>query len=852
MEKKYLKDYKKPAFLIKTTYLDIKLDEFETMVKAKLNVVRNSESELKPAILKLDGQELKLLSVAVDQKKLNPNDYKIGQDFLEIPLENAQQKSWVIEIENSINPKENLSCEGLYLSGSTFCTQNEPEGFRKITYYLDRSDVLSVFTTKISALKSKFPVLLSNGNLVESGDLPNGEHFKVWHDPFPKPSYLYALVAGDLALTASNFITKNKRNITLHLYCDKGNEHKTHFALESLKKAMKWDEDVFNLEYDLDIFMIVAVDAFNMGAMENKGLNIFNSSAVLADVKSTTDSQFAVVESIVAHEYFHNYTGNRVTVRDWFQLTLKEGLTVYRDQEFSYDIGQKFVKRIEDVKRMRDYQFIEDAGPQSHPIQPDSFIEINNFYTSTVYEKGSEVIRMISVILGKATFNEGVKYYLKKFDGTAATTEDFITSMEHVSGKNLAQFRNWYHQNGTPKLKIDSKWDESSKSFTLNIEQIILKDQKPFYIPLTYSLLGVEDKKYEDKVLIIDKFKEEFTFTNLKCRPYLSLNRNFYAPIIVDYNYTTAELEYLMKNETDPVNQWNITQEVLKNAIINLVNKGLNVDYLPLAGIEAILNNKTIDNFFKSSLLGMPNEVYFFENGYSFEKVWQAYDFLELHIAKNFKQNFLNIINELQKSESSDANRALKNRCYYYLSLLHDSEFENIFFKNMVSATNMTDEIAAFRLLCNTKNSELKNRAITDFEKKWSNDQLVMNMWLHVQATVESENVLDHICKLEKSKHLDMKIPNKLRALFGGLSSNSRTFHAADGSGYLYLAQKIIEIDKINPSVSSRLGNAFILFNKVDEKRKNKMKEACELILKEKVSKNLYEIISKTIGSTSV
>ncbi|MGZ3733260.1 MAG: aminopeptidase N, partial [Parachlamydiaceae bacterium] len=560
--------------MIKKVHLCFDLEDEKTLVTSKMDFIRNPESTSNFSLV-LNGEELKLHSIKLDGRLLSDAEYDVDEKILTI---HNPPQAFTLQIENEINPKKNTALEGLYKSGGIFCTQNEPEGFRRITYFLDRSDVMAKYTTKIMADQKRYPILLSNGNEIGRGSLDNGRHWVEWQDPFAKPSYLFALVAGDLGLVSDTFTTMSGRKIDLRIYCDKGNEGKCAHAMQSLIKAMRWDEEVFGLEYDLDIYMIVAVDAFNMGAMENKGLNIFNTSCVLGDPSTATDANYARIETVIAHEYFHNWTGNRVTCRDWFQLTLKEGLTVFRDQEFSSDMQSRAVKRIEDVMTLRGRQFAEDAGPTAHPIKPKSYLEVNNFYTATVYNKGAEVIRMIQTLIGKEVFCRGITKYFELYDGQAVTTEDFIYAMEQVSGRNFTQFRRWYSQAGTPIVEIDSQYDANKKTLSLCVKQRCEptadnSEKEPFHFPLALGLLGkdghdlplqIAGKRLSQSLIEIAQPEETFVFENVEELPVLSINRNFAAPIKIEMDVSKSDLLFLMAHDSDPFNRWEAGQKLAK------------------------------------------------------------------------------------------------------------------------------------------------------------------------------------------------------------------------------------------------------------------------------------------------
>ena len=567
----YLKDYTGPTHLIPKIDLKITLSFETATVISTFTVIKNNSTQ-EPLIL--NGENLELLDISLNNSPLTESQYSLTDTHLTILL--TEEKN-TLKITTKIHPDKNLALEGIYKSDNIICSQNEPEGFRRITYFIDRPDVMSEFTTTLTGNKTTFPILLSNGNLVDKGDNSDGTHFTKWHDPFPKPAYLFAVVAGDLGKISDSFTTQSGKTIPLEIYTDKGNEERCWHAMESLKKSMKWDEDVYGLEYDLDIFMIVAVDAFNMGAMENKGLNIFNAAYILADPKTATDGDYKNIEAVVAHEYFHNWTGNRVTCRDWFQLTLKEGLTVFRDQEFSSDMNSRTVERIQNVRRLREAQFVEDAGPMAHPIRPESYDKINNFYTATVYEKGSEIIRMIHTLIGAENFRKGIDIYFENFDGQAVTTEDFLWSMSEASGYNFSEFKNWYNQAGTPHCSVTSSFDETKKTYTLTFEQSCRKtpetaEKKPFHFPIKLGLLNKEGHTIQERTVVLSETQHTETFSNISEEPLPSLLRDFSAPVTLEYPYSNDDLTFLATHDSDPFNQYEAMYRLSKNVLDSMIH----------------------------------------------------------------------------------------------------------------------------------------------------------------------------------------------------------------------------------------------------------------------------------------
>ncbi len=862
-----LEEYAPSPFLVTDVFLTFDLDETKTLVKSLLKIKRNEDLQESANQLILDGQNLKLISLKLDGEFLTKDQFSLTSEKLYISV---SKKSFSLEIETEINPAANTALQGLYRSGNIFCTQNEPEGFRRITYFIDRPDIMAKYSTKIIADKKLCPVLLSNGNPVKSGDLDNGKHFVEWHDPFFKPSYLFALVAGDLGLLKDKFITKSKRVIDLRIYSDKGNEDKCTFAMESLKKAMKWDEDTFGLEYDLDIYMIVAVDAFNMGAMENKGLNIFNSSAVLANPDIATDDNYHRIESIIAHEYFHNWTGNRVTCRDWFQLTLKEGLTVFRDQEFSSDLHSRPVQRIRDVQSLKERQFPEDDGPTAHPIRPSSYMEINNFYTATIYEKGAEVIRMIHTLVGPSGFRRGMDKYFELFDGKAVTTEDFIHSMEVANNIDLTQFKNWYSQFGTPRIEVESSFDEKQKTFNLNIKQL---SPETLHFPLKVGLIDQNGKeislslpKEETNLLLkkgileIKKREESFQFKNINKKPFLSINRDFSAPIKINWNPSMENQIFLLTHDSNGFNRYEAAQDLANKIIqkeIGSIHAHETLD-IPEEYIEAfgtLLGDNSIDPFFKSLCLQIPSEGVLLQDQevYDFDGTHLSRNFLKKVLAKTYKKKILTLYKKLSVNKkytlaSKDVgNRALKNTLMSFLMCLEEEEIYELIKEQFDQANNMTDKVAALQCLVYS-NSPLKRPALDTFYLHWNKNHLVMEKWFAIQASSPQQNTYTKVYELEESAVYDKRIPNIVRALWGSFSSNYVHFHHKSGRGYSLIAKKIIELDSINPQVSSALAKTFRHYKKLMPENKRLMQLELEKIRNHVgISKNVLEIVAKTL-----
>lgn len=857
-----LNEYKQPDYLVETIDLTFQLDSTKTLVQSKMSfLINNNEG----ASLVLNGEELTLKSIRINGEDFT--DYKHDEQAHALTLNRVPSTNFTLEIENEINPAANKTLDGLYKSGTIFCTQNEPEGFRRITFYVDRPDNMAKFTTKIIADKKLYPILLSNGNPVARGELDNGKHFVTWEDPFKKPSYLYALVAGDLGVIKDNYKTTSGRNVALEIYCDKGNEDKCHHAMESLKKSMKWDEDRFGLEYDLDIYMIVAVDAFNMGAMENKGLNIFNSAYVLADQKSATDANFYGIESVIGHEYFHNWTGNRITCRDWFQLTLKEGLTVFRDQEFSADMNSRSVERIQSVQGLRAAQFAEDAGPTSHPIKPSTYMEINNFYTATIYEKGAEVIRMIQTLLGVDGFRRGMNKYFELFDGQAVCTEDFIHSMSIANDNfDFTQFKNWYGQNGTPLLKSTSKYDEVAKTFTLTLTQSFPsnapKNASPYHMPIKVGLIGSDGIDLASRVLELKQPEQDFIFENIATKPIASVNRDFSAPVKLTTDLSFDDQLFLMANDSDSFNRFEAAQVVSQKIMLDLIQESkerkalvLNTKYIEAFG--KILADTTIDEAFKSLSMSIPSE------GILHQEMSEIY-YIETEQVRNFvKKTLANAHHEAlfqlytsidQKGEykldpKSMGQRDLKNKCLDLLCLVDGGKYKNLAFDHFKSATNMTDEIGALSVLVHS-NSSFKDEALNSFYSKWKNETLVMQKWLSVQATSTDESVYDTILNLENNVIYDRTIPNLVRALLGQFAANNKLqFNHPSGRGYKLVTDRMLELDKLNPQMASRLASAFKDYKRIPKTLQDLMKPELDRVIKtDNLSKNVYEIVSKILN----
>ncbi len=878
----FLRDYQPPAYLIDETHLTVRLFEDWTLVHARLVMRRNPDAL--PASgreLVLNGAEMELQKLSIDGRELLPGDYSVSGESLtvaEVP------DDFIVECETLIKPQENSTLEGLYKSRRMFCTQCEAEGFRKITYYLDRPDVLSSFTTRIEADKARYPVLLSNGNNIDSGDLEDGRHFTTWEDPFKKPSYLFALVAGDLQSVDSSFTTCSGREVELRIFVEEKDLDKCDFAMGALKRAMQWDEEVYGREYDLDIFMIVAVDDFNMGAMENKGLNIFNSSCVLANPATSTDQAFQRIESIVGHEYFHNWSGNRVTCRDWFQLSLKEGFTVYRDSEFSADMGSRAVNRIEDVSMLRTVQFAEDAGPMAHSVRPESYMEISNFYTVTIYEKGAEVVRMQANLLGPELFRKGTDRYFDKFDGMAVTTEDFVSTMEVVSGLDLGQFRRWYSQAGTPKLACSGKYDAGKQTFTLTISQSCpptpaQPDKKPFYIPLRMGLLDELGKPLmlhvdghtpgEDLVLHLSEPAQDFVFENVPSRPVPALLRGFSAPVRLSYPFDRDDLMLLMQFEEDGFVRWEAGQQLALQVINELMVVrqqcgSMVVDQRIVDAYQSVLTlvltDPGIDKAMVAHLLLLPTEAYLAEIAtvVDVDGIHDVREFLRHYLAEKLEAKFLAVyeacLSDSDYTYSADeaARRSLQNTALTYLACLDKPEHWQRVRQQYERANNMTDSSAALRALVNNPSpgsAQMRDELLAHFYERWQHETLVIEQWLLMQSAATVPDNLPQVEKLMAHPAFDIRNPNKVRSVIGAFCfNNAVSFHKLDGSGYEFLVDKVITLNSINPQIASRLLTPLTRWKKYGQGRQDLMQAALRRILAApKLSPDVYEVVSKSL-----
>lgn len=861
---RYLKDYQTPAYRILETDLHFDIAEPQTVVKSRLTVEPQRIGE--PLVL--DGSA-KLLSVKINGAAA---DYVLEGETLTIT--GVPSERFTVEVETEILPAENKSLMGLYASGGNLFTQCEPEGFRKITFYIDRPDVMSKFTTTIVADKKRYPVLLSNGNKIDGGEFSDDRHWVKWEDPFAKPSYLFALVAGDLAVTEDYFTTMSGRNVKIEFYTTEADKPKVGFAVESLKNAMKWDETRFGLEYDLDIFMVVAVGDFNMGAMENKGLNIFNTKFVLADSRTATDTDFEGIESVVGHEYFHNWTGNRVTCRDWFQLSLKEGLTVFRDQEFSGDRASRALRRIENIRLLRQHQFPEDAGPTAHPVRPASYEEMNNFYTMTVYEKGAEVVRMYHTLLGEEGFQKGMKLYFQRHDGQAVTCDDFRAAMADANGINLDQFALWYSQAGTPVLEAEGRL--KNNIFELTVKQTVpptpdMADKQPMMIPVKIGLLNrngeavafdYQGKRATEAVLLLTEAEQTFPLEGVTEAVVPSLLRGFSAPVHLNYPYSDDDLLLLLAHDSDAFTRWEAAQTLYRRAVAaNLAALSDGVE-LPkheklLAAVEKVISDDLLDNAFKALLLGVPSEAELWDGTENIDplRYHQAREALLDTLAVHFLPKWHELNRQAAKQENQSYEyspeaagwRTLRNVCRAFVLRADPAHIETVAEKYGEMAQNMTHEWGILSAV-NGNESDTRNRLLAQFADKFSDDALVMDKYFSLVGSSRRSDTLQQVQTALQHPKFSIENPNKARSLIGSFSRNVPHFHAENGSGYRFIADKVIEIDRFNPQVAARLVQAFNLCNKLEPHRKNLVKQELQRIwAQEGLSKDVGEIVGKIL-----
>ncbi len=852
-------DYTPPSYGISSVNLEFDLTPTGTEVIAKLRF-QPWKNESVGQKLRLDGEDLNLLEIAVDDDQLPESDYMVDSEGL--TLLSPPTHDFTLSTRVAISPQENTRLEGLYLSNGIYCTQCEAEGFRRITYFLDRPDVMASYEVEIRAPKAEAPVLLSNGDLIASGDLSDGRHFARWRDPHKKPSYLFALVAGDLGKTSDTFTTKSGKPVDLAIWTEHDQIDKTDYAMDALKRSMAWEEEIYGLEYDLNQFNIVAISDFNMGAMENKSLNIFNAKYILANPLTATDNDYSFIESVVAHEYFHNWTGNRVTCRDWFQLSLKEGLTVFRDQQFSADMRSEPVQRIQDVRQLRARQFPEDAGPLAHPIRPDSYIEINNFYTATVYEKGAEVIRMLSHLIGWEDFRKGIDLYFERHDGTAATCDDFIDAMADASGKNLSLFRRWYSQSGTPTLHVTKNFQDGI--FELTIHQKIpptpgQSKKEPMEMPIEVGLIGPDGKDIVSKLLILSEEKQSWTFEGLKTTPVISINRSFTSPVKIDDRETDSDRSFRMAHDQDAFNRWEAGQAFAQDILIKMVEE-LEANRAPqipsdfLAAWEQILKDPNIDPAFRSLLMTLPSvetvaEAMTIAN---FDAIFSARQTLRNTLALANSKRLEVIWNDMQ--DSGDFNpsaiaagkRALSGTVLAYLSRLPNGDSRAL--EATSNATNMTDKIAALSAL-NDMPGRARDIALQNFREDYDGQTHVLDKWFSLVATAPIPSALSDIRQAMRDPTFTLSNPNKARALIGGfVAANPTEFHREDGSGYAFHAEMTLTLDKINPQTAARMLAPLGRWRRMDEGRQTKMRDALEEIASTQgVSRDVFEIATKAL-----
>jgi aminopeptidase N len=871
-----LKDYRPPDWLIETVALDVNLDANATRVRSKLRVKPNTAGT--PAPLVLDGEDLKLVALRLDGKPLPAENFVATPEQLTIAQ--PPNRLFELEIETRIDPAGNTRLMGLYRAGDTYCTQCEAEGFRRITYFLDRPDVMAVYTTRIEADKDEAPVLLANGNLISAGNVPNSNrHFAVWQDPFKKPCYLFALVGGKLARVADSFTTMSGRKVALHIYVEPGKEDRCAYAMDSLKRAMRWDEQAFGREYDLDIFMIVAVSAFNMGAMENKGLNVFNDKYVLAKPETATDNDFMGIEAVIAHEYFHNWTGDRITCRDWFQLCLKEGLTVFRDEEFTADQRSRAVERIGDVRSLRSQQFVEDAGPLAHPVRPELYHEINNFYTSTVYDKGAEVVRMIKVLLGADLFRRGMDLYFDRHDGEAATVEQFVQCFADVSGRDFSQFMLWYSQAGTPEVAVTPHYDAAAKTYRLDIAQTIPPTpgqprKEPMVIPLALGLVAdngtdlpllLDGSPLARDILELSQPRQTFIFTDVARRPIPSLNRGFSAPIKLLVPIEAAELYYLAAHDADPFNRWQAVQTLAMSLIrqnVAALRAGAPArqDDGLLSALGTILTDPTLEPAFIALVLLPPSEADIArEIGRDVDPdaVFAARRKLRAAIGERHRAALTDAYARMTTSgpyrldAQSAGRRALKNACLDFLAITEDSESIARAFAQYRNADNMTDRMAALEALSLHERPE-RAAALEDFYGRYADDPLIIDKWLALQAAIPERATLERVRALTSHRAFSMANPNRVRALIGSFAQANQTqFNRPDGAGYEFVAEIVVALDAKNPQVAARLMGAFRSWRILEPQRRARAEATLRRVAaRGGLSRDVADIVARTLAET--
>jgi len=860
-----LADYRAPAYEVTDTHLKFELNDGYTQVHSVLTLKQVGEGNE----LVLNGQDLELLSIRLDGNDLTTDDYVLGDETLTL---SGLGSSHELAISTQIYPEKNTALEGLYRSGGMYCTQCEAEGFRRITYYPDRPDVMSVFTTEIIADAEQFPVLLSNGNPV-SEKTEEGKKHVVWHDPHKKPAYLFALVAGDLQVRDDHFTTCSGREVLLRIFVEPQNVDKTEYALDALKRSMRWDEEVYGREYDLDIFMIVAVDDFNMGAMENKGLNIFNSSCVLANPATATDAAYQRIEAIVAHEYFHNWSGNRVTCRDWFQLSLKEGFTVFRDACFSADMNSPTVKRIEDASMLRTVQFAEDSGPMAHPVQPDSYIEISNFYTVTIYEKGAEIVRMLHKILGADGFCKGSDLYFERHDGQAVTINDFVQAMEDANSVDLSQFLLWYKQSGTPVVEVLTQYDHAAERLTINLRQSTpdtpgQTNKKPLWIPVQLGFIAHSGEDIEirpdqpdfwteeSQVLHFREAEQTFSFGGVIEEPVVSLFRDFSAPVRINYQHSQSALRFMLQHDSDGFNRWDAGQQLMLHWI-ELAEKGrFKLVKEDVEALRSVISDESLDPAMVAYLLALPSEAYIAETRKSYDPVaiHNGREQVLSAVAEALKEDFqacyerLNIVAEYQPAPADMARRSLKNLA---LSFWARASADGVAAAKaqFTSADNMTDQMAALRVLVTCGDEPEALEALNTFYEQWKHDSLVVNQWLTVQCGSSRLGSPDHIETMLEHEAFDWRNPNKVRSVIGAFANQALChFHSENGRGYRLLADAVIRLNASNPQIASRLLTPLTRWKRLVPSQSQLMKAELQRIMDSgSLSKDVYEVVSKSL-----
>ncbi|MDX8413225.1 MAG: aminopeptidase N [Mariprofundales bacterium] len=863
----YLKEYRPPQYLVESVSLTFLLNPEATEVTATV-AYRRDPAATPDAVLTLDGHDMELLAVRLDGRALDQHAYVLND--AEMRLSNLPV-AFQLEITTRIDPQSNTALEGLYRSSGNYCTQCEAEGFRRITYYQDHPDVMAVFHVRIVAEKRSNPILLSNGNPVGSGDLADGMHWAEWHDPHPKPCYLFALVAGDLSCVEEHFTTASGRVVTLRIFTEAHHIKQCGHAMESLKRAMRWDETRFGREYDLDLFMIVAVDDFNMGAMENKGLNIFNSRLLFASAATATDDDYIAIEAVIAHEYFHNWTGNRITCRDWFQLSLKEGLTVFRDQAFTADMHSGAVKRIEVVRMLRSHQFAEDAGPMAHPVRPASYMEINNFYTVTVYEKGAEVVRLYQTLLGVDGFRRGMDLYFDRHDGQAVTTEDFLAAMADANGVDLSQMQRWYDQAGTPKLRVRMHYDSERQRCTLTCSQSSpdtpeSSDKQPFPIPLSMALLQpngtaqplqLEDEseaRGEERMLLVNQSSHTFTFIHVDGRPVPSLLRGFSAPVELDYNYSAEDNVFLMQHDSDDFNRWSAGQRLAMDTLLSMLD-GADPDAETIKAFDAVLCDDRLDPALRAEVLMLPSEQDIAASCVPADPaaIHRVRERLRSLLATTMHGSLNRYYHQLSALSGMDdvamQQRKLKSVCLDYLLAVPDDAAIALAWNQFASASNMTDQYAALAVLSRCDCPE-RNQLLAAFAQQWSDESGVMDRWFAVQAASPLPDTLARVKSLLAHAQFDLRNPNKVRALIGTFAMrNPASFHAVDGSGYRFVADQVLALDKINPQIAARIASSLIHWKRVEPVRAARNRAQLQRIADHAdLSVGVYEIVSKGLS----